>query len=241
MTKKRTPIETLGDKLQPPARFVARGVVIALVAGLVGLLFGGLMQDTMVGLGVGAGAAVLLAVLAYISRSPPHFLLRHDAEGFMPNLKLARKTAIIDGSNLYHFGVGRKIGRLPLGAVVAALRSEGYRIVVFFDANIYFTLRDHGEFPRETKRFSVIILRRIFELDAKEIYVVPSGVQADKFILETLSHLPEAFVVTNDRFRDHEADYNFLTTGTQWRKGVKVLDGELRLYQHEFAVPLLMK
>lgn len=241
MTQKQTTIETLGEKLQPPARLVVRGVMIALVAGLVGLVFGGLMQNALIGLGVGVGAAVLLAVLAYISRTPPHFLLRHDAEGFMANMKLARKTAIIDGSNLYHFGVDRKIGRLPLGAVVAALRSEGYRVVVFFDANIYFTLRDHGEFPRENKRFSIIILRRIFELDAKEIYVVPSGVQADKFILETLTHMPISFAVTNDRFRDYEDKYDFLTEDTKWRKGVKVLDGELRLHQHQFKFPLLMK
>ncbi|MEB8330815.1 hypothetical protein OO009_15790, partial [Flavobacteriaceae bacterium KMM 6897] len=94
----------------------------------------------------------------------------------------------------------------PLGAIANQLREEGYRVVCFFDANIYYTLHEHGAFPAE-ERHSPALLEDIFGLHRNEIYVVPSGVQADKYILESLKHLPASFAVTNDQFRDYAKDY----------------------------------
>ncbi|MCF6305314.1 MAG: hypothetical protein L3J33_08085, partial [Rhodobacteraceae bacterium] len=76
--------------------------------------------------------------------------------------------------------------------------------------NIYFTLRDNGAFEQGKGRFSIALLEQIFGLTDNEIYVVPKGRQADDFIVESLSHLPVSFAVTNDRFRDFEARYDFL-------------------------------
>lgn len=76
------------------------------------------------------------------------------------------------------------------------------------------------------------ILRRVFDLKPNEIYVVPSGTQADKFVIESVKHLPISFAVTNDRFRDYQTQYDFLTTDNQWRKGIKLSSRKLELYQY---------
>jgi len=242
MEKRPQTFDTLGEKLNAEARRPAfRFWIIALVSGLIGLLFRILLKDPALSIGAGLGSAVLLLILVLRTRPPRPFLLRFDQQGFISGLKLSRKTAVFDGSNIYHFGLDRKLGRVPLGALVSALRSEGFRIICFFDANIYFTLRDNGALPKKNQRFSTQLLQRIFELEANEIFVVPKGVQADKFIIETLSHLPKSFAVTNDRFRDYESEYAFLAKDNQWRKGVKVVKGELQLYQHRFKHPLKLK
>lgn len=127
----------------------------------------------------------------------------------MKSLKLADKTALFDGNNIYHFGLNHGIGASALKILVQNLRADGYRIVCFFDANIYFRLRDNGAFLKGAP-FSPQLLRTAFDLRPNEIYVVPSRFQADRFIVETLSHLPLSFTVTNDRFRDFAKEYDFL-------------------------------
>lgn len=84
------------------------------------------------------------------------------------------------------------------------------------------------------------MLHNIFGLEDVEIYVVPSGIQADKFIIESISLLPKSFALTNDKFRDYEAEYDFLAKDLQWRKGVWLRDRELLLYQYNFKPPLMM-
>jgi len=170
--------------------------------------------------------------------SPNHFLFRFDRQGFMPMLKLSDKTAIFDGNNIYHFGLESGFGASVLENILLSLRNEGYRIICFFDANIYYTLRENGAFEQGRERFSIELLKRIFKLKDFEIYVVPKGRQADDFIVESLSHLPVSFAVTNDRFRDFTARYDFLSKNNNWRKGITIKDGELLLYQHKLKQPI---
>ncbi|SHJ45228.1 hypothetical protein SAMN05444000_1092 [Shimia gijangensis] len=160
-----------------------------------------------------------------------HSLLANDRQGFMRNLRLDAKTAIFDGSNIYHFGHDNGKDAQPLGEIVHQLRTQGYRIVCFFDANIFYTLNDHGAFP-SGQLHSLAELEDIFGLKTDEIYVVPSGVQADKFILESLKHLPISFAVTNDLFRDYAPEYPTVMKGNQWRKGLMISKGEVKLVQH---------
>jgi hypothetical protein len=168
----------------------------------------------------------------------PHSLLANDKQGFMKNMRLDAKTAIFDGSNIYHFGNDRGLDAQPLGMLALRLRDEGYRIVCFFDANIYHRLHEHGAFSKNT-RHSVDVLNDVFGLAANEVYVVPSGVQADRYILNTLKHLPISFAVTNDQFRDYAKEYPDVMKG-QWRKGVVISNGELRLKQHKLQTPIKM-
>jgi len=226
---------TLGDKLKPEIHKPRIGLLrIILVSGCFGLLFWIGSNQPNVGL---AAMLIFAAVLLLIRRGKKavqHPLLSADKQGFMKHLRLADKTALFDGNNIYHFGLDNGIGVTALWTLVDSLRSEGYRIVCFFDANIYFRLRDNSEIKTPQKRFSPKILKEVFSLQPDEIYVVPSGFQADAFIIETLKALPISFVVTNDRFRDYQASHAFLGKDTKWRKGVEVKAGELRLFQHKF-------
>lgn len=176
--------------------------------------------------------AVLIALWLFVYRgfraTRLHYLLANDRLGIMRDLRLDAKTAIIDGSNIYHFGHRNKLDAQPLGEIIHQLRTEGYRIVCFFDSNIFFTLKEHGAYPRYL-RHSLALLEDIFGLRRDEIYVVPSGVQADKYVLESLKHLPISFAVTNDQFRDYAKKYQMVMRDNQWRKCVVISNGEIKL------------
>lgn len=194
-------------------------------------------------LGIGLiGLGVAWVVLAYRgrvvrTRTAQHFLLAHDQHGFMGGLRLDAKSAIIDGNNIYHFGLGEDLGADALRLVAEQLRAEGYRVVCFFDANIFYTLIENGALSGD-QRHSRSLLTQIFGLDASEIYVVPSGVQADKYIMSTLRHLPISFAVSNDRFRDYAKSYKSVMQGDQWRKGVSVKGAEIKLHKFRFQTPV---
>ena len=149
----------------------------------------------------------------------------------MRNLELNAKTAVFDGSNIYHLGHKNGLDAQPLGEVADLLRSQGYRIVCFFDANIYFTLSEHGAFQKK-ERHVPSLLSDIFGLSRDEIYVVPSKVQADQYILECLKHLPISFAVTNDQYRDYAEQYPTVMEDSLWRKGVEISDGDVTLLGH---------
>ncbi len=170
-------------------------------------------------------------------RKAPHFLLEHDRQRFMRDLRLDAKTAVLDGSNVYHFGRANGLDAQPLGLVAEQLRQEGYRVVCFFDANIFHTLQEHGAFSEKT-RHDLRLLMDIFGLGAHEIYVVPSGVQADPFVLNTLRHLPISFAVTNDQFRDYAKEYAEVMHGDQWRKGLSISKNEIKMHKHKFKTPV---
>ena len=232
----------LGDKFdlqttRPLPKLIA---IFALSLG-VGFVLGAVLNNPGAGLLAAAACIAFLMLIIINQGKPSHFLVKYDQQSFIANLKLSQKTAIFDGSNIYHFVLANKLGALPLGALVSALRSEGYRIVCFFDANIYHTLRKNGAFPKSRARFSIRILSYVFDLKPNEIYVVPKGIQADKFILESQSHLPISFIVTNDKFRDYKNSYEFLGKDTKWRNEVRIQKQELQLSQHKFKRPLRMK
>jgi len=81
-------------------------------------------------------------------------------------------------------------------------------------------------------------LGQVFGLEYSEIYVVPSGVQADRYVLSTLKHMPTSFAVTNDRFRDYGKVYADVMATNDWRKGVEVTGNELRLQHFRFQTPI---
>lgn len=240
MSKNTTPPVTLGDKLKsgnnPTARYTIAISLSLILGGVFWVLFAS-PEIVVVSMVVCAGFLILKTPQII---TIPHFLLAGDKQGFMKDLNLSDKTVVIDGSNIYHFGLKNGVGRNVLSALVKELRSEGYRIVCFFDANIYFTLLDNTEFQKGQLKFSPRILQQIFGLQEVEIYVVPSRIPADLFVIDTLSHLPISFAVTNDRFRDHEASYDFLAKDRTWRKGVTLKNGTLSLYQHSFKNPVVM-
>ncbi|MBK6851948.1 MAG: hypothetical protein IPG93_10080 [Burkholderiales bacterium] len=96
-------------------------------------------------------------------------------------------TLVIDGNNLCY--AGREfIGLKPLYALTYGL-AENYRVIVVFDANIRKILRMNDQqvaygFPREVM-----------------VHIVASKQAADETVLETAS-ASDAYVISNDRFRD---------------------------------------
>ncbi len=186
-------------------------------------------------------ALIVLWVFSYsrhCSTKPRvHPLLANDRQGFMRDLRLDAKTVIFDGSNIYHFGRDSGLDAQPLGEIAHQLRAEGYRIVCFFDANIFYTLSEHGAFPSDEKH-SLAMLEDIFGLGVDEIYVVPSGVQADKYVLDSLNHLPISFAVTNDQYRDYAKKYPTVMKDNQWRKGVVISKNKIKLTGHRFQEPV---
>lgn len=235
MNRKKPASETLGDKLTVPlGKRLMTGVRILLASLSIGLLVGLIGGIPAYGIGIAGLSLVALWLLARRRKPRGHVLLSNDKQGFVHDLRLSDKTALFDGNNILHFGIRHKIGPTPLWAIAHSLRSEGYRIVCFFDANIYFELKKYDELKYPKQSHSVTMLAEVFGLRPDEIYVVPSGYQADAFIIETLSHLPISFAVTNDRFRDYQDSYKFLAESQQWRKGVTIKAGEIRLYQHKF-------
>ncbi|GGA31604.1 hypothetical protein [Neptunicoccus cionae] len=237
--------QTLGEALNrltitPPApwHIALRRLAILLVSLIAAIFAYKVFQHKAAPL-IALAVTPLLSMLFPLRHSQRrHWLLKLDRHGLLQHLQLDAKTAVFDGSNIYHLGLKQNVGPLPLRALADRLREEGYRIVCFFDANIYFTLRDNGNIPPRSGRFHPNMLCDAFGLSALEIYVVPKGVQADKFIVETLSHLPISFAVTNDRFRDYEAQYSLLRESNDWRKGVTLKGGTIQLYQHRFNPPL---
>ncbi len=234
---------TLGDKLGMDAdRKPIKTTGILVIPAIVGLLVGWGVESPELGLAVFFLCVLLFlfVLLAPGKGNKGNFVTYADRQGFMKDLKLSDKTALFDGSNIYHFGIENGVGEKALAALVRQLRADGFRVVCFFDANIYFTMAKNGAFEMKTQRFSTIILQKVFGLKQTEIYIVPSGTQADAFIIESLSLLPISFAVTNDRFRDYEADYRFLAKDSHWRKGVAIKNGNLLLYQYKFKQPLAM-
>jgi hypothetical protein len=230
---------TLGERLSQGSvkrRVLFRALNFVLFAFLLVLLFLWCLRQSDMDLVLFSSLISALIVFWFfvdrsIFRSSRHFLLVNDHQGFMRDLRLNEKTAVFDGSNIYHLGHDNKLDAQPLGEIAHLLRSQGYRIVCFFDANVFHTLSDHGAFPKNT-RHSRALLKQIFGLNDDEIYVVPSGMQADIFILECLKHLPISFAVSNDKYRDYKSQYPTVMKDHLWRKGVVISDGEIKLLRH---------
>lgn len=167
----------------------------------------------------------------------PHFLLAGDRQGFMAGLPLDAKTVVFDGSNIYHFGLANDLSSLPVRLLAQHLRAEGYRVICYFDANIFYTLIENGALV-DGQPHALHVLTDFFQLKPDEVYVVPSGVQADKYVLSTLRHMPVSFAVTNDQFRDYAKLYRSVMKGDQWRKGVYISGNEIKLRQFRFQQPI---
>ncbi len=233
---------TLGDVLRQQGK---RPKLIPIFLGLLILVAGAAIwwwtKDLKMVASVFGGGAVGLGVVWRHAKPKLPLLLQHDQRGIIDGLVLSEKTILIDGNNIYHFGLDHKVGHKALKELAFELIADGFRIVCFFDASIYFTLRENGEFKKSREKFSIKIIQRIFGLNPDEIYVVPSGTQADDFIVEAASHMPKSVTISNDKFRDFKSRYPDLFKDRGWRKGVSIVNGELLLHQYKFDCPVLFK
>lgn len=104
---------------------------------------------------------------------------------------------VVDGSNVMHWENGQPSVE-AVRRVVRALQAKGMGVGVMFDANAGYKTHDRYQDDAE--------MARQLGLPTDRVLVVPKGVQADPYILKAARDLG-ARVVTNDRFRDWQADF----------------------------------
>ena len=102
------------------------------------------------------------------------------------------KIAVIDGSNVAHWGNDGFASLDAVNAIILFLKREGTTPVVVFDANIGFKVAG--------KHMSADELNNAFGGDI-EVEIVQSGTVADRRIIE-LAEQRKATIVSNDFFRD---------------------------------------
>jgi Zc3h12a-like ribonuclease protein len=101
----------------------------------------------------------------------------------------ARPLVLVDGSNVAHSSEGDQGHLANITLVCDKLREEGYEPLVLVDAALRHQIDDRAEYERM--------------VDAGAIRQAPAGTDADYFILSFAREL-DAFVVSNDRFRDRQ-------------------------------------
>jgi hypothetical protein len=101
--------------------------------------------------------------------------------------KGARPIALIDGSNVAHSTEGETPRFANLIAVRDKLAEDGMEPIILVDAALRHSIDDRSRFEEM--------------VDAGTIRQVPAGTDADYFLLSFAREL-EAFIVSNDRFRD---------------------------------------
>jgi hypothetical protein len=99
------------------------------------------------------------------------------------------RLAIVDGSNVAYGTTGDQPRIENIRLVRQKLEAEGYRPVVVVDAALRHHIDDPGAFERM--------------LEEGKIQQAPAGTDADYFILSVAKD-KDAYVVSNDRFRDRE-------------------------------------
>lgn len=104
---------------------------------------------------------------------------------------------VVDGSNVMHWRDG-KPDLQTIQQVLAALTAQGFTPAIVFDANAGYLLT--GRY-RHDHAFA-----KLLGLPTARVFVVPKGTQADQHIIASARRL-KARIVTNDRYRDHAADF----------------------------------
>ncbi|MFD2175008.1 NYN domain-containing protein [Rhodobacter lacus] len=108
-----------------------------------------------------------------------------------------RTPILIDGSNVMHWRDNTP-SLEPVIEIVALLKAAGFRPGVIFDANAGYKLE--GRY-----RDDAVFACRL-GLPAAQVLVVPKGQPADPTLLAVARDL-EARIISNDRFRDWEAEH----------------------------------
>lgn len=125
-----------------------------------------------------------------------------------------RLPVVVDGSNVM-FWRDNTPSLDTATEVVTTLVENGYRPVVWFDANAGYHLI--GRYAHDGE------LARVLGLPERQVIVVPKGTPADPALLAGARAL-RAPVVSNDRFRDWQADFGDVLAG-QMIRGRPVADG----------------
>lgn len=139
-----------------------------------------------------------------------------------PTAPARRADIIVDGSNVLHWNDGVPSLR-PVMDVIRELMAQGLTVDVMFDANVGYKIGTRYLHDRE--------LALQIGLPEEQVRVVSKGTQADHHILRAARRF-QAQVVSNDRFRDWQAEFPEVDTpgflirggmreGSLWLSGVR--------------------
>ncbi len=117
---------------------------------------------------------------------------------------MSRRRFVIDGTNvvLVH-GRAQPELRYVL-ALCNHLQSRGETFVCFFDANTSYILKEHS-----SEQFEVFQQIMRDERWSEYLYVVPSGTEADEWILRR-AKADGADVISNDKYRNRARDHRWI-------------------------------
>jgi hypothetical protein len=139
---------------------------------------------------------------AHLKSAPSRPVSRHRKAKPESRAPKAGKTVILDGSNVMYWRDEQP--RIEtVQEVVRSLTGRGLSVGVMFDANAGYKLFDEYSDDHD--------LAKLLGLPAQDVLVVPSGVQADAYILQAARDLG-ARIVSNDRFRDWAAEFPEVAT-----------------------------
>lgn len=164
---------------------VLRLIFLLSITGLAATLFWPAARDGLLLFGPMALAALWLLRRAKPAKRKP------DPAGYV----------VIDGSNVMHWQ-NSDPALPPLRQVVRQVKARGLVPCVVFDANAGYKL---GKGYRHDADMA-----RLLNLPEKQVLVVPKGTPADEHILAAARSMG-ARVVSNDRFRDWQANYPEVT------------------------------
>ena len=127
--------------------------------------------------------------------------------------KLAGRTILVDGTNVCFWGRnGATASLAPILALARALDAAGADWQACFDASTRHHLAKSGT-GDETEYEALLRSRPDHFVEA------PGGTCADEFLLSAASAEQTAVIISNDFYRDHEADYPFVKDKSRFIRG----------------------
>lgn len=134
--------------------------------------------------------------------------------------RLAGRMILVDGTNVCFWGRDGKTARLaPILALVRALDKAGTDWRVCFDASTRYHLAKSGTGDDA-------VYKELLHDRPDRFMEAPGGTCADEFLLGAAASERTAGIVSNDLFRDHEADYPLVGDKSRFFRG-NVFCGQL--------------
>ena len=127
--------------------------------------------------------------------------------------RLSGRTVLVDGTNVCFWGRNGSTASLaPILALARTLDAEGADWQACFDASTRHHLAKSGTGDESTYES---LLRNHPERFAE----APGGICADVFLLQAAAADPKAVIISNDFYRDHEAEYPFVKNKSRFFRG----------------------
>ena len=184
--------------------------------------------------GVLIAIAVVIIWYLYSHRTVTQQIVKQEIVVRSPAHSITRDFYCVDGSNIIRSWSGRNQppSLLVLLTLLVALRRRGWAFKCFLDSNVAVVFSE-AELKSEKREF----IRLCTEFPDHFIEV-PSRNRADDYILD-YAHARGTPVITNDRFRDYEQTYPWISSDPERRISGVCHSGILQVFPLGLKEPLL--